>query len=100
ATTVAKGFAADSGWVYVTLVQGGFLVPDKGKHVWTSVFGEQEIALPAPIPWSNVFGFRKVARLPGGVKFVGPVYLRRRLQAKNAKIHTECYELLSGKVQG
>ena len=100
AVTVAKGFAADTGWVYVTLVQGGFLVPDKGKHVWTSTFGEQEIALPAPIPWANVFGFRKVARLEPGVKFAGPLYLRRRLQAKNPKAYQECYELLSGRVQG
>jgi hypothetical protein len=96
AVTIAKGFG-DNGWVYVTLVQGGFVVPDKGKHVWTAIYGEQEIALPAPIPWSNVFGFRQVN---AAKRFTGPIYLRRSLQARNAKAYGKCYELLSGKPQG
>jgi hypothetical protein len=44
AVSVAKHFAKAGGWVYMVLVQGGFLLPAKGKHVWTQIFGEQEIA--------------------------------------------------------
>jgi hypothetical protein len=33
----------------MVLVQGGFLLPAKGKHVWTQIFGEQEIAMPVLI---------------------------------------------------
>jgi len=96
AIPVAKGFAKPGGWVYVTLVQGGFLIPDKGKHVWTATFGEQEIALPASIPWSHIFGYRQVGE---GKMFTGPIYLRRSLYARNPKAYGKCYELLSGKSQ-
>ena len=40
--TVAKGFARGNGWpgwVYLTQVCGGFLVPDQGAHEWTQLLG-------------------------------------------------------------
>lgn len=98
ATGVAKGFAGNGGWVYLTLVQGGYLVPDKGKHEWTGIFGEQEIALPAAIPWSNIFAFRQVAKT-GSRKFAGPIYIRRGFEARNRTAFQESYQLLSGRVQ-
>jgi hypothetical protein len=96
-TMVAKGFAGNGGWVYLTLIKGGFLVPDKGKHVWTQTYGEQEIALPAPVPWEDIFGFRQVG--PDERVFVGPVYFRRGFAARNPTAHQQAYELLSGKLQ-
>lgn len=100
ATGVAKGFAGIGGWVYLTLVQGGYLVPEKGRHAWTAIFGEQEVALPASIPWANVFGFRRVAKgADGGKKFAGPIYFRKGFAARNADAFHESYQLFSGKVQ-
>jgi hypothetical protein len=99
-TTVAKGFAKDGGWVYVTRVRGGFVVPDKNKIEWTKVFGEQEIALPAPLLWSDVFGYRQVGPRDGSSKmFVGPLWLRRGFQAANGAAFQQCADLLSGKRQ-
>lgn len=98
AATVAKGFARGNGWVYVTLVRGGFLIPDQRTTEWTKAFGEQEIALPAPVAWNEVFGFRHVAPGKGGL-FDGPVYLRKGFEARNAKAFEEAHLLLSGKKQ-
>jgi hypothetical protein len=97
AVTVAKGFAGEKGgYVYLTLINGGFLVPDKEKHQWTKVFGEQEVALPASVPWSKIFAFRNVG---SDGMFTGPVYFRKGFQQRNANAYREAYELLSGKVQ-
>jgi len=98
AVSVAKHFAKAGGWVYMVLVQGGFLLPAKGKHVWTQIFGEQEIAMPVPIPWSNVFAFRQVQ--PQGMnKFAGPLYYRRGFDKQNPDVFKASYDLLSGKAQ-
>ncbi len=94
---VAKGYAKPDGWAYVTLVRGGYLVLAKKATAWTSIFGEQEIALPGPIKWTKVFGFRKVDE-PSG-KFVGPVYLRNNFEARNPDAFKECHELMSGRSQ-
>ena len=96
AVSVAKHFAKAGGWVYMVLVQGGFLLPAKGKHVWTQIFGEQEIAMPVLIPWSNVFAFRQVQ--PQGMnKFAGPLYYRRGFDKQNPDVFKASYDLLSGK---
>jgi hypothetical protein len=65
AVTVARKFAKANGWVYLTRVRGGFLVPDKGTGTgvlkeWVKKFGEQEVALPGTLKWKDVFGFRQV----------------------------------------
>lgn len=102
ATPVAKGFAKAGGWVYLCLVQGGYLVPDQGKHVWTGIFGEQEIALPGAVPWASVFAFRQVSPAKTGPtvgKFAGPIYVRKGFDARNSHAFQESYQLLSGKAQ-
>jgi hypothetical protein len=107
---VAKGFANAGGWVYVTLVRGGFLIPDKGKHEWTKIYGEQEIALPGGLAWGEIFGFRQVGRGQTSGKdavgnaavgriLSGPIYLRKAFEWRNATAFKECFELLSGKKQ-
>ena len=95
-TSVAKGFANTDGWVYLTLVRGGFLVPDQGKHEWTKIFGEQEIALPCAIPWDEIFAFRQVNNLN---MFTGPIYFRQGFSSRNAAAYKQAFELFSGKAQ-
>jgi len=38
----------------------------KDAHDWTKVFSEQEVALPGPLPWSEVFGFETACDLFNG----------------------------------
>lgn len=94
ATTVAKGFAKANGYVYVTLVRTGFHIPSQGAHDWTQLFGEEEIASPYAIPWSDIFGFRKVGPTP---YFEGPVYLRSGFEKLDSSAFEKCYRALSGK---
>jgi len=98
AITVAKGFAKSNGWVYLTLVQGGFEIPAKGKHAWTQIFGEQEIALPCALEWKNIFGFRQIAP-QGPLKFVGPIYMRKGASGMSQGAMNQALDLFSGKPQ-
>ena len=93
-TSVAKFFAGEGAWVYLLLVAGGFVLPEKGKHTWTPAFGEQEIAMPGKIPWNNVFGFRQVGP---NARFVGPIYFRHGFS--NNVSFRAAHDLLSGKSQ-
>jgi hypothetical protein len=101
AVNVAKGFAGKgangNGFVYVTLVRGGFVIPEKGKHQWTSIFGEQEIAVPASVAWNEIFGYREV--VAGANMFTGPIYIRKGFSQRNREAFTQVCELLSGKKQ-
>ena len=94
---VAKGFARAKGWVYLTLVRGGYHVPDKKCHVWTEAFGEQEIALPGPIPWDHIFAFRKLQEI--SARFTGPLYVRKGFAARNPTAYAEAVRLMSGGTQ-
>lgn len=97
ATCVAKGFASGQGWVYFTMVPGGFVLPPKAKHKWTPLFGEQEIAFPGALTWQNIVGFRQVG---GDLRFVGPLYFRKGFESTNLRVFREGFDLLSGKGQG
>ena len=97
ATTIAKGYAKPNGWVYLTLVNGGFVLPSKTDPLWTSIFGEQEIAYPGALPWANIFGFRKVSA-DAKPKFTGPIFLRKGFESN--EVFETCFKLLSGKKQG
>jgi hypothetical protein len=96
ATKVAKGFAKANGWVYVLFLNGGYVVPKKGTSAWTTIFGEQEIAMPESVPWEAIMGFRQT---DAGKKFTGPIYLRDTFEASESAAAQQCYELLSGKKQ-
>jgi hypothetical protein len=99
AVTVAKAYAdkGAGGWVYVLLVTGGYLIPDKTKHKWTEIFGEQEIALAGSVPWDDVMGFRQVE--PNEKKFTGRIYLRKTFDRQESDAAEQCYKLLSGRKQ-
>ncbi|WP_321470554.1 hypothetical protein [uncultured Paludibaculum sp.] len=91
----AKAFAKPNGWVYVTLVRGGFHIP--ASHPWAQVWQpEQEIAVPGSIPWGEIFGFRK---LDPRLAFEGPVYLRQGFESRNPAACRQVFELLCGKNQ-
>ena len=96
AMTIAKGFAKANGWVYVLFLNGGYVVPKKETTAWTTIFGEQEIAMPGPVPWEAIVGFRQT---DGKKKFTGPVFLRDTFDASESEAARQCYELLSGKKQ-
>ena len=99
AANVAKGFANrgyKGGWVYLTLVKGGFVIPEKKKHLWTSIYGEQEIALPGPLAWSDVYGFRQVGT---DGKFVGPIYFRMDFFSKHKDSCKQAHDIFSGMKQ-
>jgi hypothetical protein len=97
AVSVARAFAKANGWVYLTRVRGGFLVPDKGTTTWTQIFGEQEIALPAKLEWGDVFGFRQLDPTENR-KLTGPIYFRKGFEGHRIAF-AEAYDLLSGKRQ-
>lgn len=95
AVTIAKAFAKSTGFVYVTLVRSGFLMPPKMSHVWTQEYGEEEVAVPVPVPWSDVMGYRQMGV---GLKFdaTRPLYLRRTFRDGDNDAFKRCYRLLSG----
>jgi len=96
--TVAKAFAKENGWVYLTLVRGGFNVPAKGATEWTKIFGEQELAFPGKVDWKDIFAFRQIGP-KSSRKFVGPIYFRNGFESKNCTAFRQAHDLLSGKVQ-
>ncbi len=96
ATSVAKGFARANGHVYLLRVDGGFHIPSKGRHEWTAIFGEEEIASPFPIGWNDVVGYRKVN---DDRKFTGPIFFRPDFVTNDNAAFETCYKLLSGMVQ-
>jgi hypothetical protein len=98
AITVAKGFAKSGGWVFLTLVRGGFEIPDQRKHIWTAIFGEQEIALPSGLAWADIYGFRQVSP-KGPKKFVGPIYFRKGFAVSNPIAFQKAHDLFSGQIQ-
>lgn len=101
AMSVAKGFACNrkgsSGWVYMVLIRGGFVVPEKGKHKWTTVFGEQEIAMPGNVGWENVFGYRHAK--DNLFDPDSPIALRTGFKAQEPKVFKKAYALFSGAPQ-
>ena len=99
ATTVAKGYAKNGGYVYLLRVKSGFLLPRKGAHGWTGNFGEEEIASPTAISWDDVVGFRQVGNAGKGLMFTGPVYLRRGFGSSDKRGFEATLKLLSGKPQ-
>lgn len=95
ATPVAKAFAKKNGWVYLVLVKSGFLVPAKGTHPWTSLFGEQEIASPKPIHWKRVVAFRQVSNQEDR-HFTGPIYVRPEFIVDSNEAFRLAFQQLSG----
>jgi hypothetical protein len=81
------------GWVYVTLVLDGFVVPLKAEHVlWGTV--EAEVAQWGPVTSERILGFRHVDPTDG---LDGPIYIRREFRMHDPRAFDETFEVLSGK---
>lgn len=94
AVPVAKGFAGAHGHVYCCLIPSGFNTPTT-KEGWFAVFGEQEIAVPVPVPATNIMGYRAME----GKKFTGSVFFRTGFDRLDNLAFQKCYLLLSGHKQ-
>ncbi|WP_321470547.1 hypothetical protein [uncultured Paludibaculum sp.] len=93
---VAKNFTkAKGGWIYVTLVRGGFHLTSDHQWGQGQRVSEQEIALPGSLPWTDIFGFRQCV----GCLLVGPLYLRQGFGTRNPSAHRQVFELMSNKRQ-
>lgn len=73
---------ADNGFVYVTLVEGGFEIP-----------GRQEVAVLGGIPWEDVMAYRQVAN----GKFVGDLYVREKFQEFDPDAYKQIVASLNGR---
>lgn len=81
------------GWIYVTLVLDGFIVPLKAEHVlWGTV--EAEVAQWGPVTSERILGFRHVDPTDG---LDGPIYIRRDFRMHDPRAFDETFEVLSGK---
>lgn len=95
AYSVAKGFCGVGGWVYLTLVCGGFKIPERGKISWATR-SEGEVAHLGPIPWEKIFAFRKVGE---SERFTGPIYVRNGFSVRNPAACQKALRLFSGESQ-
>jgi hypothetical protein len=81
-----------SGWVYVTVVHDGFVVPRGLTEVWGTE--ESEIAQWGPIPQDRIVGFR---RITSAGECTGPVYMRSYFRITDPAAFREVFAVLSGK---
>lgn len=96
------GFATNhgksDGWLYVVMVQKGFIVPSSittPKAMWATQ--EQEIAQWGPIPGERILGFRRVLK---NRTLTGNIFLRRTFRKQEPKAFKYMYRVLSGHVPG
>jgi hypothetical protein len=83
------------GWVYVTLVRGGLVVPMQGQHIiWHF---EHEISQLGPIGPDHIVGFRFYDKQAAG--FSGPPYFRRTFRKSEPAAFLKLYKILCGKTQ-
>lgn len=90
-------FKNTPGWVYVTVVHSGYMVPKSGVTTETWATQESEIAQFGPIPWARIVGFRKYDATPMPTS---PIFLRRSFFAQEPEACACIYEFLSGKMPG
>jgi len=81
------------GWIYLTVVHDGFVVPDtvRGRNVsWGT--HEAEIAQWGPIPAERIVGFRHFPTYEGA----GPIFIRRSFRKSEPKAFETMFKVLSG----
>ena len=93
---VAMDFASkkltQQGWLYVTIVHDGFIVPHGYSEIWGTE--EAEVAQWGPIPQGRVVGFRRVN---SSGHPMGPIFLKHRFRKEDPKAFDEVFDVLSGK---
>ena len=85
-------FGKQDGWIYVTLVRGGFVVPADGV-LWGS--SEQEIAQWGPVVSADVVGFARLTKLYRPAADA-PIYFRRSFRHKEPKAFLKMHAIMSG----
>jgi hypothetical protein len=87
----ATGYHAKPGWLYLTVVHGGFVVPFGQQHYWGSE--EAEIAQWGPIPQERIVGFVHVE--PHGIPD-GPIFMRRSFRTGEPQAFEQTFKIMSG----
>jgi hypothetical protein len=91
-------FGTEPGWLYLTVVHGGFIVPwGKGK-VWGTEEGE--IAQLGPVPAERIVGFRRLDKPSILERYqpVGPVFIRHSFRKSEPEALEKMFKIMSGKV--
>ena len=81
------------GWVYVTFVHGGFVVPWGKENLWGSE--EAEIAQWGPVPGKRIVGFMQIDfynPTPGT-----PIYFRPSFRKEEPQAFEYIFKVMSGK---
>lgn len=91
-TSIAFGTAYNSkpGWLYLTVVHGGFIVPWGSKSNWGSE--EAEIAQWGSIPGERIVGFVHLDRF----KPDSAIFIRRSFRKSEPKAFQHMYNVMSG----
>ena len=91
AVQFATDCAKREGWIYLVVVNGGFIVPWGEKQKWGS--GEAEIAQWGPIPDERVVGFMHTNKyLPNS-----QIFIRRSFRQSEPKAFKAAFDVMSGK---
>ncbi len=87
----ATGYHSKPGWLYLTVVYGGFVVPLGDKKYWGTEEGE--IAQWGPIPAKRIVGFVHVHQhgIPDG-----PIFIRRSFRLAEPKVYEHMFKVMSG----
>lgn len=83
-----RRFSNASGWVYITRVRGGFIVPPNTEKWGTQ---EQEIAQWGPIKSEDILGFRRVNNIAGGE---GPIWIRPTFRKTDPHAYKTLFKML------
>ncbi len=83
---------AQMGWVYLTIVHAGFIVPWSNANLWGS--GEAEIAQWGPIPSERIVGF---ARFTQKGLLDSDIYIRRSFRKREPEAFEKTFKIFSGK---
>lgn len=98
-TSVSFGtaFGKRSGWLYVTVVHAGFIVPWDKRNLWGSE--EAEIAQWGSVPGERIVGFVHLGMYKDGHPFIGPegpIFLRRSFRKNEPEAFEYIYNVMSG----
>lgn len=87
----ATGYGQKPGWLYLTVVHSGFVVPGGKEHYWGSA--ESEIAQWGPIPADRIVGFVHVQqnKIPNG-----PIFIRRSFRVTEPEAFEHMFKVMSG----
>lgn len=87
----AAGNGTREGWLYLTVIHGGFVVPHLARYNWGSE--EAEIAQWGPIPADRIVGFVHVkkSKIPDG-----PIFIRRSFRMGEPEAFEHMFKVMSG----